>query len=139
MYYDPLGRVVKTVNPDKSEQRVIYGVPTSLNTPASFVPTPWENYAYDANDLAPLTNPTGSNVPASHYYTPKSSETDPLGRTIRTTEYFDNSNYANTIEMRYFYDVRGNLLLVKDPYYRTVFEHVYDLRAAEKRQITSAH
>ncbi|MDO8997277.1 MAG: hypothetical protein Q7U77_11680, partial [Sediminibacterium sp.] len=97
-------------------------------------PTPWENYAYDANDLAPLTNPTGSNVPASHYYTPKSSEVDALGRTIQTTEFFDNTNYANTIDMNYRYDVRGNLLEVKDPYSRTVFELVYDLRTPQKEQ-----
>ncbi|MDP3146604.1 MAG: hypothetical protein Q8N66_14440, partial [Bacteroidota bacterium] len=134
MYYDPLGRVVKTVNPDKSEQRVIYGVPNNLNTPNSFSPTPWENYTYDSNDLAPLTNPTGSNVPPTDFYTPKSAETDALGRTIKTTEFFDNSNYNNTIVMSYGYDVRGNLLLVKDPYYRNVFEHVYDLRTAQKDQ-----
>ncbi|MDP3556257.1 MAG: hypothetical protein Q8T03_02720 [Bacteroidota bacterium] len=30
MYYDPLGRVVKTINADNSEQRVVYGVPAAL-------------------------------------------------------------------------------------------------------------
>ncbi|MDP3558388.1 MAG: RHS repeat-associated core domain-containing protein [Bacteroidota bacterium] len=93
-----------------------------------------ETYRYDSNDLAPLTNATGSNVPSTDYYTPKSSEVDALGRTIKTTEFFDNSNYANTIEMNYRYDIRGNLLLVKDPYNRDVFEHWYDLRAPQKDQ-----
>jgi hypothetical protein len=144
MYYDPLGRVVKTVNPDKSEQWVLYGIPTSINGVSSSVvengtglqPTPWVNFTYDSNDLASLTNPTGSNVPSSHYFTPKSVEVDALGRTIKTVEYFDNSGspppYTNVIEMNYSYDVRGNLLLVKDPYNRDVFTHVYDLRTPQK-------
>src|SRR5690606_6278136 len=87
MYYDPLGRVIRTKNPDNSEQRVIYGIPNALDTPNIFAPTSWEQYTYDANDLAPLTNPTNSNVPASHYYTPKSGLMDALGRTIETREH----------------------------------------------------
>jgi RHS repeat-associated protein len=132
MFYDPLQRVIRTVNPDNSEQRVIYGKPNALNMPGNFAPGPWENYTYDSNDLAPLTNPTGSNGPSAHYYTPKSSEVDALGRTVKTTEYFDNSNYNNTIVMQYSYDIRGNLLVVKDPYGRNVFEHIYDLRTPRK-------
>src|SRR5690554_4012601 len=136
MFYDPLGRVVKTVNPDNSEQRVIYGIPNALNTPDDFNPTPWENYAYDANDLAPLTNPTNSNVPESHWFTPKSSLTDVLGRTIQTTEHkahynADTEEYEDVV-MRYLYDIRGNLLEVRDPYNRKVFEHVYDLRPPQQ-------
>jgi RHS repeat-associated protein len=34
--------------------------------------------------------------------------------------------------MQYFYDIRGNLLEVKDPYNRKVFEYVYDLRPPQK-------
>ena len=140
MFYDPLGRVVKTLNPDNSQQWVIYGIPNSLNGVSSgavengtgVIPTPWVNYAYDANDLASISGITVSNVPSSHWFTPKSSETDALGRTIKTREFFDNADYANTIDMSYFYDIRGNLMLVKDPYYRNVFEHVYDLRAPQK-------
>lgn len=136
MYYDPLGRVIRTKNPDNSEQRVIYGIPNALDTPNSFAPTPWESYAYDANDLAPLTNPTNSNVPASHYYTPKSSLIDALGRTIQITEHkahynTDTEEYENVV-MRYFYDIRGNLLEVRDPYNRKVFEHLYDFRPPQK-------
>ncbi|HRO76938.1 MAG TPA: RHS repeat-associated core domain-containing protein, partial [Crocinitomicaceae bacterium] len=136
MYYDPLGRVVKTVNPDRSEQRVIFGMPTQgLDKLNSFVPTPWENYAYDANDLAPLTNPN-SNVPSSHFYTPKSSLVDALGRTVQTTEhkahYNATAEHYEDVVMSYRYDIRGNLLAVKDPYNRTVFEHKYDLRPPQK-------
>ena len=132
MYYDPLGRVIRTVNPDKSEQRVIYGIPNALNTLDIFNPTPWENYSYDANDLAPLTNPNNNPVPQSNWYTPKSALVDALGRTIRTVEHKAHYNtvteeYEN-VEMCYLYDIRGNLLEVRDPYNRKVFEYVYDLR-----------
>lgn len=33
MFYDPRGQVIRTVNPDGSEQRVIYGVPEDLTNP----------------------------------------------------------------------------------------------------------
>lgn len=136
MFYDPLGRVIRTKNPDNSEQRVIYGIPNALNTPNSFTPTPWESYAYDANDLAPLTNPTNSNVPSSHWYTPKSSLVDALGRTIQTTEHKAHYNAATdlyeNVVMTYRYDIRGNLLEVRDPYNRKVFEHLYDLRPPQE-------
>ena len=66
MYYDPRGQVIRTENPDGSEQRVIYGVPVSLDNPLSFTPTPWEAYTYDANDNAGRTHPTASqHLPAS--------------------------------------------------------------------------
>lgn len=135
MFYDPIGRVVKTVNPDNSQQWVIYGIPSALNKPKEFTPTPWENYAYDANDLAPLTHPN-SNVPQSNWYTPKSSLTDALGRILQTTEHKAHSNadtelYENVV-MQYRYDIRGNLLEVRDPYNRKVFEHIYDYRAPQK-------
>jgi hypothetical protein len=56
-FYDPHGRVVRTVNPDGSEQRVVHGVPggiagPDLSNPDVFEPTPWEIYTYDANDNA---------------------------------------------------------------------------------------
>ena len=135
MYYDTIGRVVRTVNPDGSEQCVVYGVPNALNTPDSFVPTPWENYAYDSNDLAPLTN-SENNVPQSNWFTPKSSLVDILGRTIQTTEHkahynADTEEYEDVV-MRYVYDIRGNLLEVKDPYNRKVFEYKYDLRPPQE-------
>lgn len=140
MYYDTLGRVVRSVNPDNSEQRVIYGKPINedvLDRLDEFVPTPWENYAYDSNDLAPLTNPN-SNVSQDNWYTPRSSLADGLGRTIQTMEHkahynLDNDAYENVI-MHYSYDIRGNLLEVRDPYNRKVFEHIYDLKSPQKKQ-----
>lgn len=133
MFYDALGRLVKTKNPNNSEQWGITGIPSALASPsdptslnASFTPTPWLSFLYDTNDLAGILNIANDNVPATHYNTPKSNEVDGLGRTIRTTDFFDNTDYTNTIEMNYTFDIKGNLLLVKDPYNRNVFEHIYD-------------
>ena len=33
MFYDPRGQVIRTLNPDGSEQRVIYGIPVDLKNP----------------------------------------------------------------------------------------------------------
>ena len=33
MYYDSLGRLIKTVNPDSSEKRTVYGKPVDLTKP----------------------------------------------------------------------------------------------------------
>ncbi|WP_294675738.1 SpvB/TcaC N-terminal domain-containing protein [uncultured Fluviicola sp.] len=136
IYYDTMGRVFCTVNPDESEQRVVFGIPTALNSPDNFLPSPWENYSYDANDLAPITNPVNNLVPVSHWYTPKSSLIDGLGRTIQTTEHKAHHNReTDTYEdvlMHYLYDIRGNLLQVRDSYNRKVFEHIYDLRPTQE-------
>jgi RHS repeat-associated protein len=124
MYYDPRGQVIKTENPDGSEQRVVYGIPDSLTTPNYYAPTAWETYTYDANDLT---------VTSADYGTPKSAEVDALGRTIKTLDRLESSNsVTNNVRMQYSYDVRGNLLQVTDAYERTVFRHVYDLRPPAK-------
>ena len=41
IYFDALGRPQRTVNPDNTEQQVVYGVPNLLNTPGNFSPSPW--------------------------------------------------------------------------------------------------
>jgi RHS repeat-associated protein len=124
MYYDPRGQVIRTVNPDGSEQRVVYGVPAQLTQVGSYTPSPWETYTYDANDLDPLS---------PHYGTPKSARVDAMGRTVQTLDRLESSNSTeDNVQMRYQYDIRGNLLEVKDAYNREVFEHKYDLRPPAK-------
>ncbi|MBV7332280.1 VCBS repeat-containing protein [Chloroflexi bacterium TSY] len=132
MFYDPRGQVIRTVNPDGSEQRVVFGVPFDLTNPDDFVPTPWGSYTYDANDNAGRTHP--DEVRAQHHWdTPISTQVDALGRTVQTVErnrhrlsdgtWTDVEIYVTDST----YDIRGNLLTVTDPLGRLNFRHVYDL------------
>ena len=129
MFYDPRGQVVRTLNPDGSEQRVIYGRPPDLTDPTAFEPTPWEAYTYDANDLAPLSHaPDGTaltpRAPQSHHYTPSSIEIDAMGRTVKAVQRL---SQTEEIVTRSEYDLRGNVLKVIDPLGRAAFVHVFDL------------
>jgi RHS repeat-associated protein len=132
MSYDPRGQLLRTLNPDGSEQRVLFGIPRSLNTPGDHAPTPWESYAYDANDLAPLTtDPLNgrvhtANAPASHHFTPASTLMDAMGRALASIQR-DGSNASTWIITRSSYDVRGNLLTITDALGRVAFRHAYDL------------
>jgi RHS repeat-associated protein len=128
--YDPRGQMIRAINPDGSEQRVIFGVPQSLDTPHDFAPTPWEVYTYDANDLAPLSSdPNGTalatSAPVSHHFTPSSAVLDALGRTIETVA-------RNGVELEHWYitrstyDIRGNVLSTTDAMGRAAFRYTYD-------------
>ncbi len=137
MFYDPRGRVIQTVNPDGSEQRVIHGLPADLANPDAFAPTPWEAYTYDANDNAGRTHPAGSVGYQNHRNTPTSAEVDALGRTVRTVERNGSNPATYWYVTRSTYDIRGNLLTLTDPLGRLAFEHVYDLanRALRTEQL----
>jgi RHS repeat-associated protein len=135
MFYDPRGQVIRTLNPDGSEQHVIYGMPFSLDDPDKFIPTPWEAYTYDANDLAALSigpqpdgtiDLLGARAPASHHFTPASIVIDALGRTVVAVE---RKGRAQTDELvtGSEYDIRGNVLAVFDALGRSAFRYVYDL------------
>lgn len=127
MFYDPRGQVIRTVNPDGSEQRVIYGVPIDLSNPDEFTPTPWEAYTYDANDLAPLSmGDLAARVPESHHFTPSSVVIDALGRTIEAVER-NGTDPADWYITRSTYDIRDNLLTVTDALEREAFRYIYDL------------
>lgn len=137
MYYDPRGNVIRTVNPDNSEQWVIHGKPDTLSSVAiknswsfrNYAPTPWESYTYDANDLAALTNGTSY----GHDFTPKNTTTDAFGRTVKTTDNETTADAQNVV-MKYEYDIRGNLLRVTDALNRIAFEYTYDLRPQPKKE-----
>lgn len=128
-FYDPRGQVIRTVNPDGSEQRVIYGTPPDLSNPDTFEPTPWEAYTYDANDLAPLSEgldaddnpiPLTNRAPLEHHFTPASIEIDALGRPIRSTQR-NGAGPQDEITTQSSYDIRGNLLTVIDALGRAGF------------------
>jgi len=127
MYYDPRGHVIRTVNPDGSEQRVIYGVPPDLTRPELFTPTPWEAYTYDANDNAGRTHPMLSTGYQDHWNTPTSRVIDALGRTVQTVERNGSDPAKDWFTTYSTYDIRDNLLTVTDPLGRLAFNHVYDL------------
>ena len=124
MYYDPRGQVIRTVNPDGSEQRVIYGIPEDLTNPEQFIPKPWVAYTYDANDNAGRTHGTGDET---HWNTPASIEIDALGRTIKAIARNGANPDTDCYITRSTYDIRGNLLTVTDALNRVAFRYVYDL------------
>jgi len=137
MFYDPRGHAIRTVNPDGSEQRVIYGVPGTiavpdLAKPDDFEPTPWEVYTYDANDNSGRTHPVESAAYQHCWYTPASILIDALGRTIRTVERnrepgASPGSVIEEIITRTTYDIRGNVLTIIDALGRDAFrDHVYD-------------
>ncbi|MFK4067209.1 SpvB/TcaC N-terminal domain-containing protein [Streptomyces sp. NPDC029674] len=126
LFYDPRGQVVRTLNPDGSEQRVLFGVPADLTDPDGFAPTPWESYTYDANDNAGRTHPDSTQPYASHWNTPASMEVDALGRTVRTVAR-NGAGPADRITTGAEYDVRGNLVSVTDALGRETFRYVYDM------------
>ncbi len=134
LFYDPRGKLVRTVNPDGSEQRVIYGIPHALENPDDFSPTPWETYTYDPNDLAPLSHPPGhpseslaAFAPTAHHYTPASAVRDALGHVICQVERNGPSPDPDWYLTRSHFDARGNLLEVIDTLGRSAFRHAYDL------------
>src|SRR5215472_10514022 len=142
MYYDALGRVIRIVNPDGSEQRVIYRIPNHLDDPPlnpldteKFFPTPWETYTYDTNDNAGRTSAAIATDYLHHWNTPTNIVIDALGRTVftvkrnraklaRPTDPLPSIEEYRTSST---YDIRGNLLTVTDALGRVAFTHVYDL------------
>src|SRR5215218_8254733 len=137
MFYDPRGQVLRTVNPDGSEQRMVYGVPADLANPDAFAPTPWEIYTYDVNDSAGRTHPTSSTSYQNHRNTPTSTVVDALGRTVATVERNGPNSGTDWYTTRSTYDIRGNLINVTDPLGRIAFRHAYDLanRALRTEQL----
>lgn len=139
LFYDPLGRVIRTLNPDGSQQRVIFGRPItaeelaltrndleSTDVPDTFAPSPWESFSYDANDLAELTHPNSDAVPDEHHYTPASTILDALGRTCCAVAR-NGGKTEDWIITRSRYDIRSNLITVIDALGREAFKYSYDL------------
>ncbi|MBV9789522.1 MAG: VCBS repeat-containing protein, partial [Chloroflexi bacterium] len=141
-FYDPRGQLVRTRNPDGSEQRIVRGVPGNLAAPTSYAPTPWERFTYDANDLAPLSadpttgQPLTERAPASHHFTPTSELVDALGRVLCRIERNGANPTTDWLLTRFQYDGRGNLRAVVDPLGRTTVEQHYDLQKRVVRVVS---
>ncbi|MFI7426464.1 SpvB/TcaC N-terminal domain-containing protein [Micromonospora sp. NPDC049836] len=124
--YDPRGQVVRTVQPDGSEQRVVFGVPVDLTDPDVVTPTPWESWTYDANDNAGRSHGSAAEAYRSHWNTPASAELDALGRTVRGVTR-NGADPADWFVTRSSFDIQGNLLTVTDPLDRVAFRFRVDL------------
>jgi RHS repeat-associated protein len=127
MFYDARGQVVRTVSPNGSEQRVIYGVPADLTDPDIFTVTPWEVYTYDANDNAGRTHPGEAHSYQDHWNTPHSALIDALGRTVEVVVRNGLASTTDWFVTRSVYDVAGNLLSVTDAFGRSAIRYVYDM------------
>ena len=131
LFYDTRGQLIRTLKPDGSEQRVIYGIPADPAKPEQFAPTPWEAYTYDANDLAPLSRgrqgtSLADAAPTAHHFTASSMVVDALGRTIEAIAR-NGLDPANWFRTRSAYDIRGNVVAVTDALNRVAIRHTYDL------------
>jgi len=129
MYYDARGVLARTVTPDLSEQRVVFGIPESLDQPDQFEPTPWETYTYDASDLASLAPSISSTTVAAnpaHVFTPASELIDGMERTLCAVQR-NGPGASDCFITRSSYDIRGNVLAVTDALGRKTFTHTFDL------------
>jgi RHS repeat-associated protein len=125
--YDPRGHAVRTVNPDGSEQRVIFGVPVDLADPDVFAPAPWESFTYDANDNAGRTHGPTAEVYRSHWNTPASTELDALGRQVVAVARNGPDPDTDWYVTRSTHDLQGNLIGVTDALGREAFTYRFDL------------
>jgi RHS repeat-associated protein len=132
MFYDARGRLSRSVNPDGSELRTVFGTPRDIEVPNDFAPSAWVSYRYDANDNAGRTHPDLTRGYQHHWNTPTSSRIDALGRTVEVVERSRAAPVPGGLEVeelrtRSAYDIRGNLISARDPLDRLALAFVYDL------------
>ncbi|MBC7813394.1 MAG: hypothetical protein H7175_19700, partial [Burkholderiales bacterium] len=132
LYYDPRSQLVRMVLPDGSERRIIYGIPADLTQSDIFEPTAWEIYAYDPNDLAPIsTNAAGAaltvRAPNAHHFTPGSHIVNAQGSVIVQIDRIGANAVAEWYITYSRYDLRGNLIEMLDSANRPAFQQTHDL------------
>lgn len=129
IYYDPLGRAVRTELPDDTTTRVVFN--------------PWEQKNYDQNDTVRSSlwytnrnspDPTGSEptdaqeraafLAAKHDDTPQVVHMDNLGRPFLTV---DDNGADGQYQMTTHLDIQGNPLSITDAKGRTSFTYTYNL------------
>ncbi|MEA2588449.1 MAG: hypothetical protein QOH66_1376, partial [Actinomycetota bacterium] len=127
LFYDPRGHAIRIVNPDGSEQRVVFGVPSDLADPDQYAPTPWESYTYDANDNAGRTHGQVAQAYRDHWNTPGSIEVDSLGRTVVAVARNGADPNVDWYVTRSTYDIQGNLTGITNALRREAFRYRFDL------------
>lgn len=127
LFYDARGQLIRSRNPDGSEQLVILGVPPDLADPSTYAPTPWETFTYDTNDNGGRTHEAAATAFASHWNTPASIVVDSLGRIVGATARNGPDAATDWYTTRTAYDIHGNVLAITDALGREAFRYVYDL------------
>jgi len=129
LFYDPRGHAIRTLSPDGSEQRVVFGVPVDLADPEVYEPTPWEAFTYDANDNAGRTHGVAAEAYREHWNTPASIEVDALGRIVAAVARNGSAQDADTLwyVTRSTYDIQGNLVSIIDALGREAFRYMFDI------------
>ena len=150
LFYDPLDRVVATLHPNHTYEKVIFD--------------PWQQTTYDTNDTATLDptcdadvahlfarlprddylptwyqeridgklgteERTAAEKTVTHTRTPTVSNFDTLGRIFRTT---NNSKKQTFIKL----DIKGNSREIKDILNRTVMKFDYDMSSHRIHQVS---
>lgn len=137
-FYDPLGRVQRSLSGDGSMTLTVRGVLPiggTLSKPDDFLPSPWEVYTYDANDNAGRDGISGDrdlllgraqrSLFSAHQDTPSNIELDALGRTLFSIQR-PSTVPASWQRTEFQYDLVGNILALIDPLGRLVTGSIYD-------------
>jgi hypothetical protein len=127
MFYDPRGQVIRTVNPDGSEQLVVFGIPIDTADPTQYTPTAWEAYTYDANDNAGRTHGDVAAAYRNHWNTPASITVDALGRTVTAIARNGPDPTKDCFTTHSAYDIQGSLVSLTDALGRVAFRYVFDI------------
>jgi RHS repeat-associated protein len=141
--YDPVGRIVATVHPDGSYEKVVFDSwqlqrwdrnDTALDDPRAdpdvaalvrgFLPGDWQPW------LATADPDTAAKV-AAHARTPAVEHLDAVGRTFLSSA---DLGSGQVIETRTEHDIEGNVLAVRDALDRVALRHAYDLRGRRLRE-----
>jgi RHS repeat-associated protein len=140
IHYDPLGRVVLSVNPDGSFRQLICGSLTDVTDPEGLRPNPWETSTYDENDNgALLCNAEGSRLPRTeeeidtlklrgHLATPNGELQDAWGRRVVSWEDNGVIDGARQIHRtRFSIDLLGRPVAITDGKGRVALRQTHDL------------
>lgn len=150
LFYDPLGRVVATLKPDRSWEKVVFDA--------------WQQSAYDAHDTVLIADPSAdrdvgrffqlltpsewsptwhaeriagadlaeqdaAQKAAAHANTPSVTHLDALARPVLSISDLGGGKLLKT---RTSFDIQGNVLSITDPRGIVAFTHQFDLA---KRQL----